>query len=253
MKRDGTNATAAASAQLRSRRRRRVSVSGHHRGRHPFVVHALATALAARTGARRRGALSLTVRRLRLPRLRLADRTAPQLTSTVRRCEGDRRRGDVETRLPRVLREHSVAALSANPTTGSPPGAVPIPCLRARQRPLRADLLDDGFALVAPELNTLDSRTRRSSNLGRTSNEAAFLYQLFAARTARTTSDCRDMCHDSSGWPLSEVIGIGKGTVTLHDSSSPHHPHRRQNPGTNHRACSPLRKAAQRGATHRQH
>ena len=51
---------------------------------------------------------------------------------------------------------------------------------------------------------------------GRTSNEAAFLYQLFA-RTLGTNNmpDCSNMCHESSGRGLGESIGIGKGTVTL--------------------------------------
>ena len=49
---------------------------------------------------------------------------------------------------------------------------------------------------------------------GRTSNEAAFLYQLFV-RTLGTNNmlDCSNMCHESSGRALSESIGIGKGTV----------------------------------------
>ena len=75
---------------------------------------------------------------------------------------------------------------------------------------------------------------------GRTSNEAAFLYQLFA-RTLGTNNmpDCSNMCHESSGRGLGEAIGIGKGTVTLDDFN-----HADailvigQNPGTNHRACS---------------
>ena len=51
---------------------------------------------------------------------------------------------------------------------------------------------------------------------GRTSNEAAFLYQLFA-QTLGTNNmpDCSNMCHESSGRGLGEAIGIGKGTVSL--------------------------------------
>ena len=53
---------------------------------------------------------------------------------------------------------------------------------------------------------------------GRTSNEAAFLFQLFG-RVYGTNNfpDCSNMCHESSGVALTEVIGIGKGTVTLED------------------------------------
>ena len=86
---------------------------------------------------------------------------------------------------------------------------------------------------------------------GRTSNEAAFLYQLFA-RTLGTNNmpDCSNMCHESSGRGLGETIGIGKGTVTLEDFD-----HADlvlvvgQNPGTNHpRMLTALRDAKRNGA-----
>ena len=86
---------------------------------------------------------------------------------------------------------------------------------------------------------------------GRTSNEAAFLYQLFA-RTLGTNNmpDCSNMCHESSGRGLGEAIGIGKGTVTLDDFN-----HADailvigQNPGTNHpRMLTALRDAKRNGA-----
>jgi len=86
---------------------------------------------------------------------------------------------------------------------------------------------------------------------GRTSNEAAFLYQLFA-RTLGTNNmpDCSNMCHESSGRGLGEAIGIGKGTVTLDDFN-----HSDlvmvigQNPGTNHpRMLTALRDAKRNGA-----
>ena len=86
---------------------------------------------------------------------------------------------------------------------------------------------------------------------GRTSNEAAFLYQLFA-RTLGTNNmpDCSNMCHESSGQGLGETIGIGKGTVSLDDFN-----HAElilvigQNPGTNHpRMLTALRDAKRNGA-----
>jgi molybdopterin-dependent oxidoreductase alpha subunit len=86
---------------------------------------------------------------------------------------------------------------------------------------------------------------------GRTSNEAAFLYQLFA-RTLGTNNmpDCSNMCHESSGRGLGETIGIGKGTVSLDDFN-----HADliivvgQNPGTNHpRMLTALRDAKRKGA-----
>ena len=51
---------------------------------------------------------------------------------------------------------------------------------------------------------------------GRTSNEAAFLYQLMVRRFGTNNlPDCSNMCHESSGTALSETLGIGKGSVTL--------------------------------------
>ncbi|MBL7473861.1 FdhF/YdeP family oxidoreductase [Robertkochia sediminum] len=71
---------------------------------------------------------------------------------------------------------------------------------------------------------------------GRSSNEAAFLYGLFArALGTNNLPDCSNMCHESSGVALSETLGIGKGSVKLEDL------HEAevimvigQNPGTNH-------------------
>ena len=86
---------------------------------------------------------------------------------------------------------------------------------------------------------------------GRTSNEAAFLYQLMV-RVLGTNNlpDCSNMCHESSGQALSESIGIGKGTVTLEDFD------RTdliivigQNPGTNHpRMLTALQNAVRKGS-----
>ncbi len=87
---------------------------------------------------------------------------------------------------------------------------------------------------------------------GRTSNEAAFLYQLLVRGLGTNNlPDCSNMCHESSGSALTETIGIGKGTVSIDDI------HDAdllivagQNPGTNHpRMLSALEKAKSRGAT----
>jgi molybdopterin-dependent oxidoreductase alpha subunit len=85
---------------------------------------------------------------------------------------------------------------------------------------------------------------------GRTSNEAAFLYQLFVRQLGTNNlPDCSNMCHESSGTGLSEVIGVGKGTVRLADFE-----HAEaifligQNPGTNHpRMMTTLQAAKRRG------
>jgi formate dehydrogenase major subunit len=71
---------------------------------------------------------------------------------------------------------------------------------------------------------------------GRTANETAFLYQLFArALGTNNLPDCSNMCHESSGFALNPTIGVGKGTVSLEDL---HHSElvivAGQNPGTNH-------------------
>jgi molybdopterin-dependent oxidoreductase alpha subunit len=78
---------------------------------------------------------------------------------------------------------------------------------------------DEAFALIAEELNGLDSPDEAAFyTSGRTSNEAAFLYQLFVRQFGTNNlPDCSNMCHESSGAALTETIGVGKGTVTLDD------------------------------------
>lgn len=110
---------------------------------------------------------------------------------------------------------------------------------------------DEAFKMIANELNQLSSPNEAIFyTSGRTSNEAAFLYQLFV-RLFGTNNlpDCSNMCHESSGVGLSEVIGIGKGTVTLDDfGSTDCIIVSGQNPGTNHpRMLSHLQAAAKRG------
>ncbi|HET8654684.1 MAG TPA: molybdopterin-dependent oxidoreductase, partial [Longimicrobiaceae bacterium] len=78
---------------------------------------------------------------------------------------------------------------------------------------------DDAFRMVADELKALDSPDEAIFyTSGRTANETAFLYQLFARQFGTNNlPDCSNMCHESSGSALTETIGIGKGTVTLDD------------------------------------
>ena len=110
---------------------------------------------------------------------------------------------------------------------------------------------NEAFNLIAEELNGLDSPNEALFyTSGRTSNEAAFLYQLFAREYGTNNlPDCSNMCHESSGQGLSQTLGIGKGSVTLEDL------HKSelimvigQNPGTNHpRMLSALEKCKENG------
>jgi molybdopterin-dependent oxidoreductase alpha subunit len=85
---------------------------------------------------------------------------------------------------------------------------------------------------------------------GRASNEAAFLYQLFAREYGTNNfPDCSNMCHEATSVGLPQSIGVGKGTVTLEDFDHSDavfcigH-----NPGTNHpRMLTTLREVAKRG------
>ncbi|NUK67216.1 FdhF/YdeP family oxidoreductase [Streptomyces lunaelactis] len=108
------------------------------------------------------------------------------------------------------------------------------------------------FAIIAEELTALESPDEALFyTSGRTSNEAAFLLQLFAREFGTNNlPDCSNMCHESSGSALTETIGVGKGSVSLEDI------HEAdliivagQNPGTNHpRMLSALEKAKTAGA-----
>jgi molybdopterin-dependent oxidoreductase alpha subunit len=112
---------------------------------------------------------------------------------------------------------------------------------------------EEAFAMIAGELAAMDSPDQAAFyTSGRTSNEAAFLYQLFARKLGTNNlPDCSNMCHESSGAALTETIGIGKGSVTLADITD----HADlivvvgQNPGTNHpRMLTALEQAKDRGA-----
>ncbi|MBX3014448.1 MAG: FdhF/YdeP family oxidoreductase [Caldilineaceae bacterium] len=112
---------------------------------------------------------------------------------------------------------------------------------------------EDAFALIAAELrqvNTPNEAVFYTS--GRTSNEAAFLYQLFVRQFGTNNlPDCSNMCHESTSVALSEAIGIGKGTVTLDDFTKADVIFLiGQNPGTNHpRMLSALQEAKRNGCT----
>src|ERR1700704_1782891 len=110
---------------------------------------------------------------------------------------------------------------------------------------------DEAFGLIANELNSLASPDEAIFyTSGRTSNEAAFLYQLFVRQFGTNNlPDCSNMCHESSGTGMKETLGFGKGTVTLADFDLADAIFViGQNPGTNHpRMLTSLLAAKRRG------
>ncbi len=110
----------------------------------------------------------------------------------------------------------------------------------------------DAFAIIADELNSLDSPDEAVFyTSGRTSNEAAFLYQLFVRQFGTNNlPDCSNMCHESSGVALTESIGLGKATVRMSDFNETDLVIViGQNPGTNApRMMSSLQDAKRNGA-----
>ncbi len=155
---------------------------------------------------------------------------------------------------PEFFARHSVSDLADRPEYWlSQQGRLTHPMVLApgdtHYRPIE---WDDAYRLIAEQLNQLDDPDEACFyTSGRTSNEAAFLYQLLV-RSFGTNNlpDCSNMCHESSGTALSDSIGIGKGSVTVDDMV-----HADciliagQNPGTNHpRMLSILEKAKANGA-----
>jgi molybdopterin-dependent oxidoreductase alpha subunit len=155
---------------------------------------------------------------------------------------------------PEFFATHPVSELAASSEHWlSQQGRLTHPmALRPGDRYYRPIGWDEAYALIAEHLNGLASPDEALFyTSGRTSNEAAFLYQLMV-RSFGTNNlpDCSNMCHESSGTALIESIGVGKGSVTVEDVA-----HADliliagQNPGTNHpRMLSVLEKAKANGA-----
>jgi molybdopterin-dependent oxidoreductase alpha subunit len=110
----------------------------------------------------------------------------------------------------------------------------------------------EAFTLVASELRTLNSPNEAIFyTSGRTSNEAAFAYQLMArAFGTNNLPDCSNMCHEPTSVALQQAIGIGKGSVTFEDFDQTDLVIVvGQNPGTNHpRMLTTLEEVKRRGA-----
>ncbi|MEB3098307.1 FdhF/YdeP family oxidoreductase [Achromobacter sp. D10] len=93
------------------------------------------------------------------------------------------------------------------------------------------------FERIGQTLRSLDAPDQAEFyTSGRASNEAAYLFQLFAREFGTNNfPDCSNMCHEATSVGLPQSIGIGKGTVSLEDFDhaelilSIGH-----NPGTNH-------------------
>jgi molybdopterin-dependent oxidoreductase alpha subunit len=110
----------------------------------------------------------------------------------------------------------------------------------------------EAFTMIAEELNGLDSPDQACFyTSGKTTNEPAFLLQLFARQFGTNNlPDCSNMCHESSGVSMVETLGVGKGTATLEDMESTDLIIiLGNNPGTNHpRMLTSLQKAKEQGA-----
>ncbi|HQE31312.1 MAG TPA: FdhF/YdeP family oxidoreductase [Propionibacteriaceae bacterium] len=154
---------------------------------------------------------------------------------------------------PQFFAEHSVADLAAKSDhwLGSQGRLTEPMWLRPGGTHYEPISWEEAFDLVATALRDLDSPDEAIFyTSGRTSNEAAYLYQLFIRMYGTNNlPDCSNMCHESSGAALSETIGIGKGTVTLTDvETSDLVIIAGQNPGTNHpRMLSSLEKVKDNG------
>ncbi|KQQ28294.1 MULTISPECIES: FdhF/YdeP family oxidoreductase [unclassified Frondihabitans] len=108
------------------------------------------------------------------------------------------------------------------------------------------------FEIIGSKLNSLASPDEASFyTSGRTSNEAAFIYQLFVrAFGTNNLPDCSNMCHESTGVAMSETVGIGKSTIAYDDfENTDLIIVMGQNPGTNHpRMLTALEDAKKNGA-----
>jgi anaerobic selenocysteine-containing dehydrogenase len=78
---------------------------------------------------------------------------------------------------------------------------------------------DDAFSRIGEVLRGLPSPDMAEFyTSGRASNEAAFLFNIFAREYGTNNfPDCSNMCHEATSVGLPKSIGIGKGTVSLED------------------------------------
>ncbi len=155
---------------------------------------------------------------------------------------------------PEFFARHSIADLAANSDYWlNQQGRLTSPMVR-RSNATHYEPISwpEAFTLIAGELNSLDSPDQACFyTSGKTTNEPAFLLQLFARQFGTNNlPDCSNMCHESSGVALTETLGVGKGVATLEDMESTELIFIfGNNPGTNHpRMLTSLQKAKDQGA-----
>ena len=154
---------------------------------------------------------------------------------------------------PEVFAKHSIPEMLQHPDVWLEDlGRITHPMIRRKGCDYYEPISwDDAFELIGQELCSLASPNEASFyTSGRASNEAAFLYGFFARQFGTNNlPDCSNMCHESSGAGLTEVIGFGKATVRIEDFAQADAIFViGQNPGTCHpRMLTELQKAARNG------
>src|SRR5271170_5995246 len=155
---------------------------------------------------------------------------------------------------PEFFARHSIADLAAESDYWhNQQGRLTSPMVRhANATHYQPIAWPEAFKMIADELNSLDSPDQASFyTSGKTTNEPAFLLQLFARQLGTNNlPDCSNMCHESSGVAMVETLGVGKGTATLEDMENTELIFIfGNNPGTNHpRMLTSLQKAKDHGA-----
>ncbi|AEY86498.1 oxidoreductase [Streptomyces hygroscopicus subsp. jinggangensis 5008] len=224
----------------------------------PAVVHALEYSL-EQTSPRKTGVDLLTMNQVGgvdCPGCAWAD-PAPGRRHRNEYCENGAKHINDDATTRRItadfFREHSVSDLAARSDMWlNQQGRLTEPMIKRpgsdHYEPIG---WNDALGVLAQELRGLDSPDEAVFyTSGRASNEAAFVFQLFArAYGTNNLPDCSNMCHESSGFALNETLGVGKGTVSLDDL---HHADLiflvGQNPGSNHpRQLSALEEAKRNG------
>ncbi|WP_030864618.1 FdhF/YdeP family oxidoreductase [Streptomyces sp. NRRL S-37] len=224
----------------------------------PAVVHALEYSL-EQTSPRRTGVDLLAMNQvggIDCPGCAWAD-PAPGRRHRNEYCENGAKHINDEATTRRItaafFREHSVSDLAARSDMWlNQQGRLTEPMIkRPGSEHYEPIGWNDALGVLAQELKALASPDEAVFyTSGRASNEAAFVLQLFArAFGTNNLPDCSNMCHESSGFALSETLGTGKGTVSLDDL---HHADLiflvGQNPGSNHpRQLSALEEAKRNG------